>query len=149
MKNKFKLNGFESLKIGDKVIICLILLLTVGTHIYLINTKVIGQSRIITIRVDQELQSFKYNVNATHKIRFNFENHEGVLVFNEGKVKMERMDLAICPKQICSRTGWIQYEHQSIVCLPNKIIITIEVDEEEQVNTISKKLLDNEQEVFL
>lgn len=32
---------------------------------------------------------------------------------------------ADCPDKVCEHSGRIRYEHQSIVCLPNKITITI------------------------
>jgi hypothetical protein len=142
-------NTNENLIVGDKIIICIIIILTLVLQMSLINTKVIGQRRIITIRVDQNRQSYKYNMNDTQRIKFKFEEHDGVLVFDKGRVRMERMDLKICPKQICSKTGWIEYDYQSIVCLPNKIMITIEGNVAEPVNRISEKLLDNIQEVFL
>ncbi|WP_282433973.1 NusG domain II-containing protein [Desulfosporosinus lacus] len=32
----------------------------------------------------------------------------------------------MCPKSICSDTGWIETAYQSIVCLPNQITVRIE-----------------------
>ena len=39
-----------------------------------------------------------------------------------GKVKMAA---ANCPDQICVNTGWIDQEHDMIVCMPNKVIVQI------------------------
>lgn len=39
---------------------------------------------------------------------------------------MVEMNKEICPESICSETGWIDSFYQSIVCLPNGIIVTIE-----------------------
>lgn len=36
------------------------------------------------------------------------------------------MDKRICPRKICSETGWIDKQYQNIVCLPNKILVKIE-----------------------
>ena len=32
---------------------------------------------------------------------------------------------ANCPDRICIRQGWIQYEGDSIVCLPHKLVVTV------------------------
>ena len=29
----------------------------------------------------------------------------------------------LCPRGICSHTGWISRDYQSIVCVPNRIIV--------------------------
>ncbi len=29
----------------------------------------------------------------------------------------------LCPRGICSHTGWISRNYQSIVCVPNRIIV--------------------------
>ena len=30
-----------------------------------------------------------------------------------------------CPDQICVHTGWIDQEHDMIVCMPNKVVVQI------------------------
>lgn len=36
-----------------------------------------------------------------------------------------RVAASACPQQICVRQGWIRYAGQLIVCVPNKLIITV------------------------
>jgi len=36
---------------------------------------------------------------------------------------------ALCPNLQCVHQGWISKSYQSIVCLPNKMIVTIEGDD--------------------
>lgn len=59
-------------------------------------------------------------------IEFKFRDQIGYLEVKNGKVRMLEMDQEICPKGICSKTGWIASVTQAIVCLPNKIIVTIQ-----------------------
>lgn len=40
----------------------------------------------------------------------------------EGKLRVAHAD---CPQHLCVNMGWIQYNGQSIVCVPNKILIEI------------------------
>ena len=55
----------------------------------------------------------------------------------DGKMKIEisgskvRVLNASCPKQICVKFGWIDKSGESIICLPNLVIIKILGDEEE------------------
>ncbi|WP_129598276.1 NusG domain II-containing protein [Anaerophilus nitritogenes] len=32
----------------------------------------------------------------------------------------------MCPRSICSEIGWIDKKYQSIVCMPNKIVVAFE-----------------------
>jgi len=50
---------------------------------------------------------------------------------------MLEMSKETCPNSICSDTGWIDKIYQSIVCLPNNIIVTIESVEEETIDAQS------------
>ena len=35
------------------------------------------------------------------------------------------MTYADCPDELCVRQGWIEYDGQSIICLPNKITVMV------------------------
>jgi hypothetical protein len=60
----------------------------------------------------------------THTFQFG-ENGESsaVLEIESGRIRMMPLDEGLCPKAICSHTGWIAYSYESIVCLPNQIMI--------------------------
>lgn len=49
--------------------------------------------------------------------------HTNVLVIEDG---MARVVEASCPDQICVRQGAVQYAGESIVCLPHKLVVTVE-----------------------
>jgi hypothetical protein len=44
-----------------------------------------------------------------------------------GKIRVSESD---CPNHVCMREGWIMNPGQSIVCLPNHVIVEIPVDHE-------------------
>ena len=50
--------------------------------------------------------------------------HTAVLEVEGGRLRMLPLDKEICPEGICSHTGWISRSHESIVCLPNRILVT-------------------------
>ena len=62
-------------------------------------------------------------------------SEDGVHVLNDGLNTIEikdgkvRMMEAKCPNLQCVHQGWISRSYQSIVCLPNKVIVTIEGDD--------------------
>ena len=51
-----------------------------------------------------------------------------------GKVQMVQAD---CPDQICVHHTSISKNHESIVCLPNKIVLTIESTEETAIDAMT------------
>lgn len=61
-------------------------------------------------------------------------SEDGIHVLNGGLNTIEikdgkvRMMEALCPNLECVHQGWISRGHQSIVCLPNKLVVTIEGD---------------------
>jgi hypothetical protein len=60
----------------------------------------------------------------THTFQFgNNGEHSAVLEIDSGRIRMKPLDEGLCPKAICSHTGWIEYSYESIVCLPNQIMI--------------------------
>jgi hypothetical protein len=47
---------------------------------------------------------------------------ESLIEISGGRVRM--VDSA-CPDKLCARTGWISRPHESIVCLPNRVVIEL------------------------
>jgi hypothetical protein len=46
-----------------------------------------------------------------------------VVEVKEGRIRVKESD---CPRRICLHTGWIQHPGETIVCVPNKMVIEIE-----------------------
>ena len=88
-----------------------------------------NQNNTIAIKVDNEVVqqiSLGANPNKSEIYDFQFNNNIGYVEIDSGRVRMLEMSRELCPKAICSDTGWISKPYQSIVCLPNKIIVAIE-----------------------
>jgi hypothetical protein len=49
------------------------------------------------------------------------------LVIQQGKVWLEE---ASCPDHLCVKQGTIQYAGESIICLPNKVVVEITGEDE-------------------
>ncbi len=51
-----------------------------------------------------------------------------------GKIRISRSN---CPKKVCIRTGWISKPWESIVCVPEKVIVKIISTEEEEYDALT------------
>ncbi len=49
--------------------------------------------------------------------------HTAQIEINDGKIRMLPLTDDLCPRGVCSHAGWIEYSYESIVCLPNQIVI--------------------------
>ena len=49
-----------------------------------------------------------------------------IVEVKEGRIRVKESD---CPRRVCLHTGWIQHPGETIVCVPNKIVIEIEASE--------------------
>lgn len=61
------------------------------------------------------------------------EKHFTIMT-EKGQIWVEKAD---CPNQVCVNTGKISKPNQSIVCLPNKVVIYIESSEKSNVDDIA------------
>lgn len=116
------------LKILDKVVIVVLLILSIAPAgiVMLANTN--NENSNIVIKVDNKVEKKipLKNLNESKMYEFNFNNNIGYVEVKNGRVRMVEMDKEICPNVICSDTGWIDKAYQTIVCLPNNIVVTIE-----------------------
>lgn len=51
---------------------------------------------------------------------------EALIEYGQGKVRVLPLPPEVCPRGICWRTGWISRSGQVIVCLPNRMTVTLE-----------------------
>ncbi|WP_238903378.1 NusG domain II-containing protein [Clostridium sp. YIM B02506] len=123
-------------KILDKVIIVVLLILSfLPLGIFMI-VKGERKNTDIVIKIDNKVEKKvplnKSSESITYQIDFN--NNIGYIEVKDSKVRMLEMSKEICPNSICSDIGWIDNTYQSIVCLPNNIIVTIEGVEEDTID---------------
>lgn len=124
------------LKKLDIIIVAVLLVLSIIPSVYLMLFKSNNENSNIVIRIDGELiKSIPLkNENKSNIHEFNFNNNIGYVEVKNGRVRMLEMDREICPDAICSETGWIENSYESIVCLPNRIIVTIEGNNDEVID---------------
>ena len=75
----------------------------------------------ITITKDGEKIGV-YSLAENREITIGEGEEINVIEVKDGKVSMKS---ASCPDHLCEKQMKIQYDMQSIICLPNKVVITI------------------------
>lgn len=140
------MSGDISMKKMEKIFVAIILVssaLAMGIMMFL-NSE--NQNKSIVVIVDNKVieKISMNNANENKTYDFNFSSDTGSIETRNGRVRMLEMSKDLCPKSICSETGWIDKSYQSIVCLPNKIIVRIEedkIDDEVDMVAYAKPIL--------
>jgi len=117
-------------KKGD-IIIAVVLLAAVGFWLY--NSYVANNTSVnnLVIEVDGELYK-KIPVDHLKKpqlVHIDFENNRYIDI--EGNETGAWVKDVVCPDKLCQKTGVISKVGQSIVCLPNRVNIYYENNENE------------------
>lgn len=121
-----------SYKVGRNDILLIIFLLAAGfLSMFTVSTlNKENVSSVAVVSIDSR-EAYRIPLDGSQieeRVKIKFKNHTGYIDIKNGSVRMEEMDSAICPEKICSETGWIEKSYQTIVCLPNKIVVRIEND---------------------
>lgn len=114
---------------GDKFLIIFILILSSGSM--LILPRIIPRGSYVLVETAEEVNRFSLNDSHTVIIKGKLGNLE-----MEIKSKKVRIREANCPDKICVRTGWISRTGQTIICVPNQVIIRIVSSQNNPVDAI-------------
>jgi len=112
----------------DKFFIAFVL--AVSLVVFLLNLRLDAakEQKYLTVHVNNELvMELSFNDETEQVVRFPFgenKEHIAVLEISGGRVRMLPISRDLCPQGICSHTGWISRNYQSIVCVPNRIIVS-------------------------
>ncbi|MGL6199904.1 MAG: NusG domain II-containing protein [Lachnospiraceae bacterium] len=85
----------------------------------------------VTIRVDGTMYGV-YDLAEDQVIEVNEAN---TLEIKDGQVEMIYAD---CPDQLCVHQQAISKNHESIICLPNKVVIEVNSSSEGELDTVSQ-----------
>jgi len=123
----------------DKILIIFLLASSLNGLMFIsvLNTDISKKDIVIKVE-NKTIKRISIDKNTDNKtFSFQFGNNTGYIEVKNGAVKMQEMPKSICPEKICSDTGWISKKYQTIVCLPNKIVVSLEQGQEEDIDTLS------------
>ena len=69
---------------------------------------------------------------GVHEIRIN--GGTNILTIKNGKAKMTDAD---CPDQLCVHQKAASKNHESIICLPNKVVVEVDGSEESEFDAVA------------
>ena len=93
-----------------------------------------SEGTYIRVAVDGELFG-EYPLNTDVEIRIGDETSYNMLIIENGEASIAE---ASCPDKLCVHQGKIQYDGQSIVCLPNKLVIEVIGGEKSEYDVVAK-----------
>ena len=117
------------MKKNDWILVAVILVLAgIGFVIYTCLGK--QTAGIVKVTVDGELYG-TYSLEKEQEIKINDTNY---LVIKDSQADMIEAD---CPDQICVEHMSISKNKETIVCLPNKVIVEIVGGEDDEIDTVA------------
>lgn len=92
-----------------------------------------SDSAMVVVTVDKKVMG-RYPLNQDLEQRFDFpDGSYNVLRIYDGNAEVSE---ASCPDQICVKHHKIHYTNETIVCLPNKLVVEITGGETNDVDAI-------------
>lgn len=126
--NKFLNNKFE------KMLWIIILLVAGGLFLFLKFSADDGEQ--VIVKVDKK-EIARYDLNTDREVVIDGKDGgKNTLVIKDGKAYIKD---ATCPDKLCEHQGKIHMVGQSLICLPNRVVIEITDDKkDEEFDGISK-----------
>ncbi len=116
---------FKILKKADIVLFATLMI--IGISLSVLSFKSATPAKSVVVTVDGELYG-TYDIEENQTIKVTENNHTNKITIKDGRVQMSYSD---CKNQVCVKDGSISKTNQTIVCLPNKVMIEITGGEEE------------------
>ncbi len=110
------------MKTGDKILLVILVILTVIV-ISINMSEARNTNKTVVIRSDGKIvKEIPLNKNESKKIQIKSKEGHLTVEINNGEVRV--LD-STCKDKLCVKEGWIRKIGESIVCLPNRISISI------------------------
>lgn len=116
---------FQIIKKADIVLFIILLVFGLSLSALSLLTGTDGQK--VQIEVDGKPYA-TYSLAENRTIEIHENGHTNKITINDGAVQMS---YSTCKNQICVKDGQITKTNQSIVCLPNKVMVEITGGEED------------------
>ena len=113
----------------DIIVIAAILLFSLLLLLFLTLNK--KEGAVVSVEVDgQTVAEYSLDRDGTYGLN----GGTNVLVIEGGRAYLNYSD---CPDHVCENTGKIRFVGETIVCLPNRVTITVKGNSENGVDLVS------------
>ena len=124
------MKGFFADKKRRRDLIVIASLLVLALALYLILGAARTEGGTVVVRVDGvETERHALSENGVYPLN----GGSNILVIADGQAWLSE---ANCPDLLCVRQGKIHYTGQSIICLPNRLTVTVEGGESDGVDFV-------------
>lgn len=107
-------------------VIIILIIMGCAFIVFMINNYNASNKRIVTITIENKLiKQEEINDKTSEIIKVPLHGETIKIDISKGRVRIPRLPDHICPNGICTATGWIKNPGETIVCLPNKMIVEI------------------------
>lgn len=118
----------RAIKIGDIVLIALVIG-AIGSSTYRIYFQDADSRHAVVSVSNEAVRVFSESELMGQEIyTIPMEKGEAEIEVDGGKVRVLPMARDLCPRGICSATGWIKRNGSSIICVPNRLIVQLDID---------------------
>lgn len=115
-------------------IILAAVLITIAALIWLLTYLSRSEGASVLVTVDGEVFG-EYPLATDTEIRIGDAENYNILVIENGTAHISE---ASCPDKLCVHQGKISYEGQSLICLPNKVIVEVVGGEKSGYDAVAK-----------
>lgn len=113
---------------NDAILIAALMLLGGALAVFLYATRQSGG--YVSVQMDGQTV-MELPLSEDTQVLLGEDGHTNTLVIRNGTAQVVEAD---CPDQICVRQGAVQYEGESIVCLPHKLVVSVEGGQESGID---------------
>ena len=121
------------MKKNDIILIAVLLVVALltagGMRIWQVNNTKDAAKVVVTID-GRVYGTYPLSKDMTERIELP-DGSYNILTISDGYADVTE---ASCPDQICVKHNHIKYSKESIVCLPNKVVVTVEGGEENEID---------------
>ena len=107
----------------------LLVLIAVVACLWLFGAK----ADVVVVKIDGETVS-EYSLDEDREVEIKSGDGYNILIIEDGKARVER---ASCPDGICSEHRPISRGGESIICLPNKVVIEVHASGNDEPDIIT------------
>ncbi|NLW17441.1 MAG: NusG domain II-containing protein [Firmicutes bacterium] len=122
------------MKKGDLILILLIAILTIGSWFYISSLK---SDQVTALVIQDGVVIHEIDLSTVEEpFQLRVEDGQGgynIIAVERGRIRVVE---ANCPEQVDVLQGWISEPHQSLVCLPHRLVVKIQGQAQSDVDDI-------------
>ena len=121
------------MKKNDLILIGVVLIAALGVFFWSNMKKTEAGARAVVYVDKEETAVYSLEEDGTYEIKT--DRGTNLLIIKDGEADMTEAD---CPDCLCVKQKSISRNGETIVCLPHRVVVEIESDEEAELDAITK-----------